>query len=169
MPRRLDPGQEGVGERLGVGERHHVAGALDQRMLRVRQVRPLGNLGPKSWMMYLLGYLSEDALDDLATFVKIRNLFAHYSEHNSFESQRVRDRCANFKLLKSNVLKSEVVHDHKLTDGVQMLSGKGICLHLVEYEDAMETSKGKFIAVAKLFCAGLELYRDNNLYSKPIF
>jgi len=50
-----------------------------------------------------------------------------------------------------------------------MLSGKGICLHLVEYEDAMETSKGKFIAVAKLFCAGLELYRDNNLYSKPIF
>ena len=31
---------------------------------------PLGNLGPKSWMMYLLGYLSEDALDDLATFVK---------------------------------------------------------------------------------------------------
>jgi DNA-binding MltR family transcriptional regulator len=130
---------------------------------------PLGNLGPKSWMMYLLGYLSEDALDDLATFVKIRNLFAHYSEHNSFESQRVRDRCANFKLLKSNVLKSEVVHDHKLTDGVQMLSGKGICLHLVEYEDAMETSKGKFIAVAKLFCAGLELYRDNNLYSKPIF
>ena len=45
---------------------------------------PLGNLGPKSWMMYLLGYLSESALRDLAAFMKIRNLFAHYSEHNSF-------------------------------------------------------------------------------------
>jgi hypothetical protein len=32
--------QEGVGERLGVGERHHVAGALDQRMLRLRHVPP---------------------------------------------------------------------------------------------------------------------------------
>jgi len=29
-----------VGERLGVGERHHVAGALDQRMLRLRHVPP---------------------------------------------------------------------------------------------------------------------------------
>jgi DNA-binding MltR family transcriptional regulator len=129
---------------------------------------PLGNLGPKSWMMYLLGYLSENALDDLASFIKIRNLFAHYSEHNSFESQKVRDRCANFNLLKSNVLKSEVVHDNKLTDGVRF-SDEGICLLLVQYDEAMRTPKGKFIAVAKLFCAGLELYRDNNLFSKPIF
>ena len=129
---------------------------------------PLGNLGPKSWMMYLLGYLSESALRDLATFMKIRNLFAHYSEHNSFESQKVRDICANFKLLKSNVLKSEVVHDNKLTDGVRF-SDKGICLLLVQYDEAMRTPKGRFIAVAKLFCAGLELHRNNNLLSKPIF
>ena len=36
----LDPGEEGVGERLGVGERNHVAGARDQRVLRVRHVPP---------------------------------------------------------------------------------------------------------------------------------
>ena len=47
MPRQLDPGQEGAGERLGVGERHHLAGALDQRMLRVRHVPPEGVAGER--------------------------------------------------------------------------------------------------------------------------
>ena len=32
-------GNEGAGERLGVGERHLVAGALDQRVLRVSTCR----------------------------------------------------------------------------------------------------------------------------------
>ena len=36
----LDSVKEGAGERLGVGERHHVAGAVDQRVLRVRYVSP---------------------------------------------------------------------------------------------------------------------------------
>jgi hypothetical protein len=36
----LDLGKESAGERLGVGERQHVAGALDQRVLRVRHVPP---------------------------------------------------------------------------------------------------------------------------------
>ena len=36
----LDSVKKGAGERLGVGERHHVAGAVDQRVLRVRHVSP---------------------------------------------------------------------------------------------------------------------------------
>lgn len=58
---------------------------------------PLGNFGAKIWMAYLLGYFTQDAHDDLLNFKYIRNLFAHYSEHNSFHTQRIKDRCANFK------------------------------------------------------------------------
>ena len=35
-----DPAEEGADERLGVGEGHHVAGALDQRVARVGHVAP---------------------------------------------------------------------------------------------------------------------------------
>jgi DMSO/TMAO reductase YedYZ molybdopterin-dependent catalytic subunit len=36
----VDLAEEGAGERFGVGERHHVAGALDQRVLCVGHVLP---------------------------------------------------------------------------------------------------------------------------------
>ena len=58
---------------------------------------PLGNFGAKISMAYLLGYFTREAHNDLQNFKSIRNLFAHYSEHNSFETQKIKDRCANFK------------------------------------------------------------------------
>jgi hypothetical protein len=36
----LDLGNEGPRERLGVGQRHHVAGTLDQRVMCLRHVPP---------------------------------------------------------------------------------------------------------------------------------
>jgi hypothetical protein len=36
----VDPAEKGAGDRFGVGERHHVAGALNQRVLCVAHVLP---------------------------------------------------------------------------------------------------------------------------------
>jgi mannitol operon repressor len=130
---------------------------------------PLGSLGTKMRLTHLLGYLTETAHDDLQNLRRIRNLFAHYSEHNSFDTQKIRDRCANFKMIDSNILHSDIVHDGKLVDGVFFDAHKGVCLRLVEREEALKTAKGRFISIAKLFLAGFELHRQNSLLTKPIF
>jgi DNA-binding MltR family transcriptional regulator len=132
---------------------------------------PLGNFGAKIWVAYLLGYLTEIAHDDLQNFKNIRNLFAHYSDHNSFETQRIKDRCANFRLINDRVLPAQVTFAKdgatQLVDSV-FASHNGVCLCLVNHEEALKTAKSRFISAAKLFCAGFEIHRTAHS-PKPIF
>jgi hypothetical protein len=123
---------------------------------------PLGNLGAKIWMAYLLGYFTHQAHDDLQNFAKIRNFFAHYSEHNSFETQKIKDRCANFKLVdqRINPPTATVTYPTGTKEHIDCLAGGplGFTLNLANFEEATKTSKGRFIATAKLFCAAFEFF-----------
>lgn len=122
----------------------------------------LGNFGAKISIAYLLGYFTPEAYKDLMNFKYIRNLFAHYSEHNSFDTQIVRDRCANFKLIDARIQPPAVTvtYSSGATTSIDAYSTgpHGFYLHVVNYDEALKTPKGRFIATTKLFCAALEMY-----------
>jgi len=127
---------------------------------------PLGNFGAKIWVAYLMGYLSPIAHDDLQNLRFIRNQFAHYSQSNSFETQRIKDRCANFKLISEHIRPAAVSREPggPLVDSVT--AQHKVLLHLVDHQEALATPKSRFVNTAKLFVAALEISRP--LLRKPI-
>jgi hypothetical protein len=139
---------------------------------------PLGNFGAKISLAYLLGFLTEEAYLDLLTFKYIRNLFAHYSEHNSFDVPKIKDRCANFKLVDSRTgppSNGVIQPDGKkeLTGTISMDSEHpGLKLGLPDYDELKSTPRGRFLGTAKLFCANLEVFSTDSMpglkQTKPI-
>jgi hypothetical protein len=126
----------------------------------------LGAFGAKIQLAYLLGYFTDDAYADMQAFKYIRNLFAHYAEHNSFEASKVKDRCANFRLLKSHVSETGSYTIRKSgkvrLETVGVASNK-LSLSLIDREKALKGPKERFITTAKLFIAALELHRQRQL------
>jgi hypothetical protein len=92
-------------------------------------------------------------------------LFAHYSEHNSFESQTIKDRCGNFKLIDRRIRPPSalVTYPSGTQKNLDSLSSgpEGFYLNVVNRDEVLKTPKGRFIATTKLFCAALELYITN--------
>ncbi|WP_439397661.1 MltR family transcriptional regulator [Bradyrhizobium sp. PMVTL-01] len=145
---------------------------------------PVGSFAAKINLAYLLGFFSDEAYSDLHNFKNIRNLFAHYSEHNSFDSQRVKDRCANFKLIETWVGPATATRD--LGDGkteyIDSLmaygDGSGIRLSLVKHEEVKVSPRGRFIATAQVLSANIEIFassiplhpdlKENVFKTKPI-
>jgi DNA-binding MltR family transcriptional regulator len=79
---------------------------------------PLGSFGSRISMAFLLGLLTEKGHTDLQTFKKIRNLFAHYAEHGTFASQRIRDLCRNLLLVDERVSEQLIVRRNVGDDGI---------------------------------------------------
>jgi DNA-binding MltR family transcriptional regulator len=125
---------------------------------------PLGSFAAKISLAYLLGYFTQEAYADLQNFKYIRNLFAHSSEYNSFTVQRIKDRCANFKLIETRVIPAAASVRHSdgtsnyLDSIIANPDSPGFKLGLVNHDEVKSTPRGRFVATAKLFCASLEAY-----------
>ncbi len=122
-----------------------------------------GAFGAKIMLAYLLGYFTPEAYDDLMKFKYIRNQFAHYSQFNSFDIQHINDRCEKFKLIDKRI-RPPAASVTYMTSGKTVLIDSystgldGFYLNVVNYDEALKTPKGRFIATAKVFCAALEIY-----------
>lgn len=132
---------------------------------------PLDNFGAKISLAYLLDFLTEEAYLDLVTFKHIRNLFAHYSEHNSFDVPKIKDRCANFRLVDSRVVPPSV--DDKNAGSISMdAKHPGLKLGLPDHDELKSTPRGRFLGTAKLFVANLEVFAIDSIpglkQTKPI-
>lgn len=64
---------------------------------------PLGTFSAKIDLAYLTGIISDVAHHDLVIFKDIRNLFAHNLAIQRFNSQRIKDRAKNLRLVDSLV------------------------------------------------------------------
>lgn len=133
---------------------------------------PLANFGAKIWVAYLLGYFSQQAHDDLQNFTHIRNRFAHYAEHYSFDTQKIKDRCANFKLVNTHIgHPTALLTTAGQTVAVETLNvlNNKLLLGLRDHQEKLKIPKERFVCTAKLFCAAFALYKhpEGNL-KKPI-
>jgi len=143
--------------------------------IRANLFNPDGALGPfatKIKLAYLMKYLTPDGYTDLQNLKNIRNLFAHYTEHNSFSAQRIADRCTNFRLVDKRVRKTQMrakSGDNPWfeREGLSIASNM-VFLNLRDAEQVMKEPKGRFVATAKLFVAAFELYASRSDLEKPI-
>ncbi len=120
---------------------------------------PLGSFSAKAKIFYLLKLLSLEAHQDLSLLIKMRNDFAHYSAHDSFESQSMKDRCFNLKLVDKLVRGPAAWWGGQEIDS--MSSGETeayVALNLVDHKSAKETARGRYISTAKLFVAACFLF-----------
>jgi len=141
---------------------------------------PLGSFGSRIGIAYLLGLLSEKGHTDLQTFKKIRNLFAHYAEHGTFKSQRIRDLCKNFLLVDERVSDQLIVRRNVGEDGIPEIEvaidaavieieSKTMSIGLKKKDDDCSDPKWRFVSSSKLFCAVLDTYlRDPTALKAPI-
>lgn len=127
---------------------------------------PLGSFGAHIHMAYLIGLLSEQGHTDLQTLKKIRNLFAHYAEHNTFETERIRALCKNFRLVddKDRVFERAILKRDTpektfevSLDAVTNVEGI-VALAIKKEGDDTESPKWRFLTSSKLFCATLDYY-----------
>lgn len=122
---------------------------------------PLGTFGAKINLAYLMGYFTADAHSDLQALKKIRNLFAHYREHDTFDTDQLRTLCSNFRLIDDRVRPPSA--SMKIGDGERIpMDSVGrhdnfIWLSLVDSDRVLKTPRGRFISTAKLFCAAFEI------------
>lgn len=76
-------------------------GKIEERLFQPSGA--LGSLSVKIDLAFLMGLISPEAHADLVNLKDIRNLFAHKTNSRDFESQQVRDKCRNFKLIDTRV------------------------------------------------------------------
>lgn len=131
----------------------------------------LGSFGARTNLAYLIGLISMNAHADLQTFGKIRNSFAHYTTHDTFETESIAARCKNFKLIDMHVSKAErstltVSGEHYIQDCIRISPNGVVTMELVETDAALGTSKGRFITTTKLFCAVLSNFADEKNWEK---
>jgi Mannitol repressor len=113
---------------------------------------PLGTFGAKIGMSYLMGYFTPEAHTDLQNLKNIRNLFAHYAEHNTFKSQKIQALCSNFALINTRIRgpSAWMTRGSKTHVYDSVSSGDNyICLNLVNPDDALKEPKERFINTAK--------------------
>lgn len=139
---------------------------------------PMGAFGAKNGLAYLSGLITEEAHRDLRTLIKIRNHFAHVPNTSSFTAEAVVSLCNNLILVHQPQRINASTEVRKMPDGstrqvdsmAATLKGDGlwvVSLRLVDHKAAIATSKGQFIATAKIFSAAFTLYHNNEL-NKPI-
>lgn len=129
---------------------------------------PLGTFAAHINMAYLIGLLSEKGHGDLQTFKKVRNLFAHYAEHNTFDTERIKALCKNFRLIDEELR----VHDQVIfkrdtpeekfeipVDAVVIERGL-VTLGIKKAGDNTASPKWRFLTSSKLFCATLDRYLE---------
>jgi Mannitol repressor len=134
---------------------------------------PLGAVGSKARLAFLLGMLSEDAHQDISNLAEIRNQFAHKTETKSFNSQRITARCSNFRLIKDKrrVYESAGLGHNK--DGTiekfettcLAISASGerfISISVLDHEKKLRDPKWQYILTSKLLLAALDIHvRDS--------
>ena len=129
---------------------------------------PLGTFGAQIDMAYLIGLLSEKGHEDLLTFKKVRNLFAHYAEHNTFDTERIRALCKNFRLIDEHkriydqVIWKRDTPEEKFeatVDAVVIERGV-VTMGIKKADDDTASPKWRFLASSKLFCATLDIYLE---------
>jgi DNA-binding MltR family transcriptional regulator len=81
--------------------------ALHQEMFR--DGGPLGNLGTKIKLGFLLKLYSKDTMDDLGRIARIRNLFAHELDAHDFSHQRIRGLTEALTLTKRAAASDDVL------------------------------------------------------------
>lgn len=135
---------------------------------------PLGSFSAKVNVAYLVGFFTPEAHADLETFGRIRNRFAHFREHNTFDTDSVRALCENLKLIDKQVAGAAAWSKKVGSDTVHYMDAVGLAhnkvtLHLVNYPDVLKTPKGRFVSTAKLFCAAFTLFSEGaERLTKPI-
>jgi DNA-binding MltR family transcriptional regulator len=128
---------------------------------------PVGTMGAKIGISYLMGFISSQAHSDLQTLKKIRNYFAHYAEHNSFESLQIAALCANFTCISNRVKQQMIVEpvdkpEARFAFDGYMYTSQGVSLHIENHEEALSTPRGRFGTTAKLVCAAVERMKDKD-------
>ena len=114
---------------------------------------PLGNFGTQIKIAFATGVFGEDVYCDLTRIIKIRNLFAHNLEFDSFSNNEV--------LAHVNNLKLPSLYPH--VDGTVYLSdgfdGKDIALAFVKLTDYKDMSipRDKFIRTNQIISTFLAL------------
>jgi hypothetical protein len=131
----------------------------------------IGTFGSKITLLFLMGFLTEDAHRDLLNLKYLRNKFAHYSENHSFGLQPVKDRCANFRLIKSRIKAANAFTVNKEGKRIETTSVSkgvdGLFLHIPDYANSISSARGQFVSTAKLLCAAFSPVLNGEKISKP--
>jgi hypothetical protein len=121
-----------------------------------------------------VGLLTQEAHEDLLTVSRIRNLFAHATSKNTFESEQMRALCNNLRTFKQPFRISETGSQVARSSGrVEKLEAvgysvhQGVMLQLVDANKLLETPRGQFVATAKLIVAALTIYSEGHSV-KPV-
>jgi DNA-binding MltR family transcriptional regulator len=135
---------------------------------------PLGSFGAKINLAYLSGYLTQDGHKDLTNLKNIRNLFAHYAEHNTFAGQKIKALCDNFRAVNTNVggpaAWAEAEDGTRRTFDSITIVGNKLLLNAADPDFLTGTPKGRFLGTAKLFVASVYAHMESGMtLNKPIF
>jgi DNA-binding MltR family transcriptional regulator len=117
----------------------------------------LGSFGARISLAYLLGYLTPQAHTDLLNLKYLRNRFAHYAKHHSFHDQKIKDRCANFRMIDSQIQQANAFTFDREgakvpAESVSRTPQYGIRLHVPDHKAAIATARGRYVMTAKLLC-----------------
>jgi DNA-binding MltR family transcriptional regulator len=134
---------------------------------------PLGAIASKTRLAFLLGMLTKDAYQDLLCIYKIRNQFAHDPASKTFDSDSVKTKCENLKLIKQDRRAFEasgIATDSKgnvtkfETSGLSISQNgeRRVNVSILDYSNKINTSRGKYIITAKLLLAAFYLYKRDD-------
>jgi DNA-binding MltR family transcriptional regulator len=103
--------------------------------------RPLSSLSAKINLAHVLGILNDDLYSDFDIARNIRNDFAHLRDDLSFQTQSIRDRCANFRIIEGALgTQPDQVRNHRDLFVVTLLLLIGCCLRLAEQSQPPQSS-----------------------------
>lgn len=125
---------------------------------------PLYTFSAKTSIAYALGLISEQGLKDLTQIRKIRNDFAHDIPSHTFDTQSIKDRCFNLKLVDEWIKEAEGlptnITTHDLVEAVMQgafPSTKSGGLSFVGANEALKDARSRFFLSINCMIACTEL------------
>lgn len=114
---------------------------------------PLGSFSTKVDLALLIGVISKEAHKDLVVFKNIRYEFAHKLGSQSFEMQKIKNLCDNFKLIETMI---NPIGDETWRNNNSFI------IQMQGYPECLESPRGRFLTAARLF--NLMLHPRNTIY-----
>lgn len=109
---------------------------------------PLGSFSSKIDLSFLIGIISPDAYNDLVIMKNVRNIFAHQIKAVTFDSDRLKALCGNFRLIETMICDME--------DEAPSMKFPRFTLKITDYRQRLATPRGRYSLAGRLFVAGLD-------------
>lgn len=143
--------------------------------------RPLGSVSSRCKLAFLLGIISEDALNDLLIISEIRNKFAHFPENDSFSIDGIRDKCNNLKIIKQhNRINAAGKTPIIINEGMNTVSLKGgtwsavrskdstpfVSIGIDDKDEKLKLPRGKYLISVRILLAAFDYYKTSHIRDK---